>query len=361
MMQTNLFANRRSFFSFFSLVALLFSLPACLPEGLETMKQAYGRVDNILVVCESRLWNSPAGDSFRRAFSALYPVTPQPEPLYELRHVQPEELNKTLRTHRTIIFLADLSEKSAEGTQMVARAIGEEGLKRVISDPQYRIAVNNDRWAKGQLVVYWFSPNAQDLADNVAQHHKKVMQSIQKHDDKKLTEMVYSTGINQSATDSVKAKFKLEMSVPADYIVAKSDSQSLWLRFETEKISSSLFIYSFPNTQVPLTAEQFKSTRDSLTRLYFTTDIDSSFMQIDDRFLPVVCSPAILAGTQALQGRGVWSMVNDFMGGSFVGYLIDDVKNKRTIYVDGFVHAPGQQKRIELRRLDLILSTLKVL
>lgn len=356
MMQTNLFTCLRAACALF----FLLTLPACLPESLETMKQAYGRVDNILVVCDSRLWNGAAGDSFRTAFSALYPVTPQPEPLYELRHVQPEELNKAQRTHRTIIFLADLSAADAEGTNMVARTLGEENVKRAKNDPQYRIALNTDRWAKGQLVVYWFAPTAADLAENIAKHHKKVMQNIQTHDDKKLTEMVYSTGINQAATDTLRTKFNVDMSVPADYVIATQDSQSIWLRFETEKISSSLFIYSFPNSQRPLSPEQFKFTRDSLTRLYFTTNVDSSFMQIDDRFLPVVFTASRLSDTDALQGRGVWSMVNDFMGGSFVGYLLNDAKNNRTLYIDGFVHAPGQQKRIELRRLDLILSTLKL-
>ena len=63
---------------------------------------------------------------------------------------------------------------------------------------------------------------------------------------------------------------------------------------------------------------------------------------------------------ETLQARGLWGMVNDFMGGPFVTYMIKDEVNNRMIILDGFVHAPGQKKRPEMRKLDMIFSTFSI-
>lgn len=336
----------------------IISLSGCLDEKYDVLKQAHGRVDNILVVSQPQLWNSAVGDSFRLHFNGLFPVTPQPESLYDLRYLQYEELDKQQKLHRTILFLADLSDKT-EISEHVKKIIGEEGVKRANTDSQYRIAIHNDRWASGQLIVYWFAPSRDALIESINLHYKNVMQNIQKHDDKTLTEMIYNLGVNQAANDAIKKQFNAEMSIPIDYTLAVQDSNAIWLRFETTKISSNIFIYQLPDSTI-LSPDNLRSLRNQISQKYFSTEEDSSYMQIDDRFLPVFYQTLPLNQADALQARGIWAMVNDFMGGSFVSYLVQDPKTKRTILIDGFVHAPGQQKRIEMRRLDLILSTFKL-
>ena len=49
------------------------------------------------------------------------------------------------------------------------------------------------------------------------------------------------------------------------------------------------------------------------------------------------------------------------MGGPFVSYLIPDFKNNRVIFLDAFVYAPGQKKRPEMRKLDTVFSTFKLI
>jgi hypothetical protein len=80
-------------------------------------------------------------------------------------------------------------------------------------------------------------------------------------------------------------------------------------------------------------------------------------MQIDDRVLPIYYQEMTFDKKTALQARGLWGMVNDFMGGPFVTYMIKDPANNRVIILDGFIHAPGQKKRPEMRKLDMIFST----
>jgi hypothetical protein len=135
----------------------------------------------------------------------------------------------------------------------------------------------------------------------------------------------------------------------------------MWLRKETDKTSSSIFIYSLPlSDSTQPNPERHKYIRNKLTKQYFSTHIEDSYMQIDDRYLPIYYQNMTFGGKPTLQARGLWGMVNDFMGGSFVSYMILDEANKRVLFLDGFVHAPGQKKRPWMRRLDMIFSTLAI-
>ena len=58
--------------------------------------------------------------------------------------------------------------------------------------------------------------------------------------------------------------------------------------------------------------------------------------------------------------KGMWEVKNDFMGGAFINYLIDDFKNDRVIVLEGFVFAPSISKREYMFELKTILRTLKI-
>jgi hypothetical protein len=48
------------------------------------------------------------------------------------------------------------------------------------------------------------------------------------------------------------------------------------------------------------------------------------------------------------------------MGGPFISFIIDDVKNDRVIHIDGFVYAPQFKKRDYIRQLEAILHSIKM-
>ncbi len=106
-----------------------------------------------------------------------------------------------------------------------------------------------------------------------------------------------------------------------------------------------------------LTKEGLKEIRNMLGREYVSTTLDSSFMKVNDRDLPLFVSVTEINGHYALEGRGIWEMENDFLGGPFVSYLINDEANKQLVMVDGFVLAPGRKKRELMEELVQVLQT----
>lgn len=323
---------------------------------MEVTPEAYGSVDDILLVTDDYLWEGAIGDTFRHFFEALFPVTPQPEPIFSVRHIESKDFNKVLKTHRSILLLADLSDTANATTQLVRQALGEEKTLRAYNDTLYRTAVHRDRWAKGQTVVYWFAPNRSELLRSLAAHHPSVIREFNKSDSKKLLAEVYAGGECAACQTALSEQFGINLKIPKDYLIAHRDSALIWMRFETDKASSNVFVAVFPDS-VPLRPQSFCAARNRASKEHFSTRSEGSYMIIDDAYLPVYYQNMELNGYQSLHARGLWGMVGDFMGGAFVSYLIEDPERKRKVLIDGFVHAPGDRKRPYVRRLDAILSS----
>lgn len=329
-------------------------------KKLAVTPSAYGKLDNIMLVTDEYNWNGATGDTFKHYFQALYPVTPQPEPLYDIKYKKPKEfLSATiLKSNRSILILGSLDDKDDKASELIRKALGQKNIDKAYNNKGYRIAIQKDRWAKGQLVVYWFAPDRNELIASIIRDHKKVMDTFNEFDTDKYIEQLYIAGQNIEAGRNILNDLDLTLKIPREYFVAHQDSNSMWMRKETDKVSSNLFIHILPlaDSTAP-TPENHHRIRDQLTRQYFSTHIEGSYMKIDDRVLPLSYQSLSIKNNNALQARGIWSMVNDFMGGSFISYMIEDSDRNRVIFLDGFVHAPGQKKRPELRRLDMVFST----
>lgn len=344
-----------------SLLLLFSSCTQEMSDKFEVTPDAYGKPNNIMLVTDQYNWETTIGDSFRVNFEALYPVTPQPEFIYDIRYTKPTDFEgvKIYRTNRAIIILAALDDTNDKAAKIIREAIGEKNVARATTDPKYRMAVHNNRWATDQIVVYWFAPNRSELLKTVQEDYQKVMSVFDKADAELYLQQIYTPGQNLEVGAILRDSFQLNLKIPKAYTMAHKDSTTMWLRRETDKISSNIFIHILPYADSTLAVpEQHKYIRNKLTRTYFATWVDNSYMQIDDRVLPMYYQPMFLNEKQTLQVRGIWGMVNDFMGGSFVTYMIEDEANQRVIFLDGFVHAPGQKKRPEMRKLDIVFSTL---
>ena len=77
-----------------------------------------------------------------------------------------------------------------------------------------------------------------------------------------------------------------------------------------------------------------------------------------DMIAPVVAKQYEVDGCYAIELRGLWKLENDFMGGPFVNLSVLDQKNNRIVCVDGYVYAPGEDKRNLIRQVEAIMHTL---
>jgi len=62
-------------------------------------------------------------------------------------------------------------------------------------------------------------------------------------------------------------------------------------------------------------------------------------------------------GKYAKEIRGLW-MLNDISsGGPFLSYTFVDESQKRIYYIEGYVYAPADDKRIPMQEMEIILKS----
>ena len=96
--------------------------------------------------------------------------------------------------------------------------------------------------------------------------------------------------------------------------------------------------------------------RDQLTRKEVPGPTKGTYMGIEHRFPPRY-RVFQHNGRDYAELRGLWTLVNGFMGGPFITIMTWDEKNGRAVMFDAYVYAPNDSKRELLRQIEALIYT----
>ena len=353
---------RSSFFLF--LVGFLVLSASCteeMRENLEAQPTAFGPLNQLVVVADSSLWTSAVGDTFDFYFAAAYPILPQPEPIFDIKYISPGQLEaaRERRELRTYVFLANLQDADSPVTQMVREDMGMEKVEEARRENSFKITLAKDKWAKGQLLVYMAGSNPDALIQSIVQQYGSVIQRIRKEDLNRIDAGVYIGGQNENLRNEIRLNMGVDLKAPQDYFKAMYDEENkvFWIRKETEDLSSNIMIQILPYTdKSQLTKEGIKAIRDGLGK-YVGSELSGTYTRTNDVDLPMLVDVGTFQNFYSVEARGIWEMVNDYMGGPFYGLLVLNPNNNQLYYLDGFIHAPGKNKREFMQQLEYVIRT----
>lgn len=354
--------KKQVFKYFFWLLAIGFVASSCTNEmrkQLEPTPNAYGPVNQLVVIAERDIWESAVGDTFRYYFSSAYPVLPQPEPIFDLYHFTPEQLTEQpLRKElRNYIVLADMQENSSTA-KMVVDDIGAEQVRLAREDGQSFTSVGRDKWARGQTFVYLFGFGRENLSTNIVKGFPAIKKRIDQANAPKIEATVFLDGSDNSIATKIKNSLGFTLRIPKDYYVALDTNATMWLRRETNKSSTNLLLHKQKyESQSQLSRENMKALLDSLGKNYIASEIPGTYMRVNDKDLPMLVETTTLNGNYALEARGIWELVNDYMGGPYVSYLTVNSNTNELIILMGFIYAPGEDKRELMQNLEHVMHT----
>lgn len=340
-----------------------FSCSEDIQKSLQPFPTALGKINQLNIIADQDIWDGPVGDTIRYYYSSAYPILPQPEPVYDLRHYTPRDLlTEPLRKElKNYILVANLGNEDSPTAKMIAKDLGNEKIQRAKNDPTYDSSIGRNKWASDQLLVYQFAFSNERLAENIKKNFLGVSKKLKEADLAQLDANVYQSGQDKELEAQVREKFGVNIRIPADYSLATSDEEVMWIRKDTRKANLNVMIKKVKYTdKKQLTKDGLKAIRDSLGSKYISSEIPGTYMRVNDVDLPLITTATQLNGKYAIQANGIWEIVNDFMGGAFVSYLILDEQKNELVFVDGFVHAPGEEKRNLIQYLDHIISSVKI-
>lgn len=324
---------------------------------------AYGKVNELVVVADKNMWEGPVGDTIRYYLAAAYIILPQPEPLLDIRFYEPADMREVpgRKKFRSYLFVGNMSDTDSPTTKMIKNDIGSEGTLRASEDPSFNISLGSNKWAKDQILIYQFGKDQNTLIDNLRKNAATILKRVKRHDDEIVEANIYQGGVNAEMVSLIKAKTGADLKVPYDYFLAMNDSVSntLWLRKETDYLSSNIFLHKYSyKDQKQLSKEGIKDQLNELGR-YVSTMKDGTYKHINDIDLPMYTTNMQLNGNYVVETRGIWEVVDDFMGGPYLSYSILNRETNEILLVEGFVHAPSKTKRNFMEELEHIFGTLK--
>lgn len=348
---------------FYCLVLLVgASCSSDIGQQLKTFPTAYGSRNQLVVVADEEVWKSAIGDSIRYYYSSAYPILPQPEPIFDLTHYTPEELEEDQfkKQLRNYLIVGNLQNMDSPTTQFILKNLGEEKVEAVKADQNNSTAVGIDKWARGQLLVFLYSNNEALLKAQIISTFPAIKKRIDQANRSKIIATLYVNGENNVIIKEMQDAMQIKMRVPKEFFTALNEENTYWIRRETPVSSSNIMIFKTPyETQSQLTRPYLKSLQDSLGKKLVSSELEGTYMQINDIDLPMLTEVTSLNGNYALEARGIWEIVNDYMGGAFVSYLTVNPKNSQLLFINAFVHAPGEDKREFIQDLEYIVSTLE--
>lgn len=315
--------------------SLLLMVSACSPDeeskgasnGLIKPK-ATGKIGELVVVMPDSWWNDTAGAAFRTYFGNEYPGLPQRETAFTLVHINPKEYNRLFKTHRNLILV----EEDSTG-----------------------LAYEYDRFAKGQLVMAIEAPSVEAFAALLRKEGQKASEEYRKAEINRLNK-AHALVRTTEANDEL-AKMGLRITVPNDFRLNKAEDGFIWFFRDKREITQGVVIYISDLLPDMGMEEAIIAARDSATRVV-EGGVEGAYMAVEKLYSPSVEATEV-QGRFAMKTRGLWKMENDFMGGSFVNLTIWDEVNQRSVSVDGFVYAPGKDKRNYMMELEAMVESLQ--
>ncbi len=344
------------------LSALTILTISCSQDSISNFKAiptAFGSLNEIVVISSKQLWDGPVGDSIRFYYSSAFPILPQPEPVFDLRHFTAEQLEsepmrKELRNYLIVANLSDYNDRTTQLVQSDLDKLNTTEKKNINS------IVGKDKWAKGQLIIYQFAKNEKELIYNIKKDFNAIQKRVYDADRYKLDGNVYQQGIDENIIKELQNTLSIYLKIPKEYAISLKDENTYWLRKETENVSSNILITKIPyQKKEQLTKSGLKILRDELGKKYISSQIEGSFMKTNDKDLPIYSYQKTLNNRYTIENRGIWEMENDYMGGPYISLLVLNEEKAELLLLDGFIYAPGQDKRELIMSLEHIFKSLK--
>ena len=317
-------------------LAMLVILGACQDGGTGLTKNVTGKAGELVVVISDDAWQSSPGEAIRQTLAQEHVALPQDEPLFDLVRVPREGFKNIFKTTRNIMQVS------------ISPSLDTFG-----------VTFQENVWASPQALVTIMAQSEAQFNEMFDEHRNRIVSYFLRAEKNRLT-MNYNKYYERGIYNVLNDNFGLTMKVAPGFQIAKQSDDFIWLRYETPDISQGVILYSFPYVTDSAFTENYQlKVRDSLLKANVPGPTQGSYMATEKR-IPQVYNVNKHNGNYATEMRGLWRLMNDFMGGPYVSLAQLDIENQRVVVAYGYVYAPNKDKRNLLRQVEAMIYTISL-
>lgn len=287
----------------------------------------------VLLVSAPANFQNGAIDAVTEVLEDYVPGLPQAESAFKVSKVTENKFSSVLHYCRNIIMV---------------------NVDATLSAP--KLKYSRDVYAAPQVILTVQAPDAKSLIDYVGQNGETIVGFLTRIEMNRAAETLRKKH-SLVIEEKVKNQFGCDIWVPQELVKTKTGKDFFWASTDLGQRDMNFVIYSYPyrdpNT---FTEEYFLNKRDSVMKINIPGPREGQYMATARPY--VLFSEETVRGKYAQVVRGLWEMENYDMGGPFVSVGRVDEKNQRVVVAEGFVYAPGDQKKDLMRRMEAALYTL---
>lgn len=322
-----------------SLTAMLLILSGCTSQG-GYMPNVSGGAFEVLLVIDEDIYRTPGGEAMFNVLNSDVPHLPQSEPMFKMSRLPHSMFDNLLKTTRNIVFVRVDSTRYTTG----------------------KILLSRNRWAKTQAIADVTAPDTETLRTALENDGHRIADYFVKAERERMMNY-YRANINNQALMRIYKQFGCQVALPTSLNKYEEGDNFLWMtNGNATGVRQDFIIYSVPyRSESQLTAQAIIARRDSVLKANIPGGVEGSYMGTELRYEQPTVETVTVSDAWAAETRGLWKMFNgEAMGGPFVSLTRIDEMNMRIITVEGFVFAPGKEKRNPLRQMDAMVYSVKL-
>jgi hypothetical protein len=305
---------------------------SCGNSGQTTgMKKITGRPGELVMIINNEIWEGTVDSIFTEVLAQSQLGLPQGEPIFNLITVPFSAFADIFKTSRNLLMVKVGDDVDSSG-----------------------VYFTYDKYASPQAVAIIEAKSKENLLPIFMSNSDKIIGFFLKSEKERLMSN-YAKYREKLIDDKAKELFSISINVPPGFTIAASTADFMWARYETPEISQGIFIYSVPYvSDSTFTSDFLKVQRNIFLKNNVPGPTKGSYMTTDTE-MPLLFNTTQKDGNYAAEMRGLWRVENDFMGGPFVSLSVLDLLKKRVVTIDGYVYAPGKDKRNLLRQVEAMI------
>ena len=320
------------------LLALACLLASCEESRPGRKDRSIGGTSEILVVTQNKdQWDGRIGDSIRHFFLDYQYGLPQPESRNELAHTITSGFSDLFKKHKNII--------EVEINPSLEKAVA---------------STSEDQWAAPQRYIKISAPDITSWVELFDKQKEVYQQWFDKVERERILHVFRPTK-DDNIANAIAKRFGFTLVVPQGFFIAKDESDFMWIRKEQELSSACIVIYQTPyKDTIQFGTPSLVAMRDMMMQQYIPGPLEGSYMATETEFVPpMVKTVKDYPAGYTVEMRGMWRVVNDYMGGPFVSYTFADSRTGNLVTVEGYYYEPNQKKRNQLLQLESIAYSLQ--
>ena len=329
----------KTYIKFVAIILMVSMMTACAENRNRSGKDrsSGGTAEILVVVQNDDQWNGRIGDSLRHFFCDYQYGLPQPESRNDLKHIK-EAGFSDLFTKNKCIFQVEIN----------------PSLEKAVAETAENL------WAAPQRYVKISAPDMTSWVE-LFEKQKEVYQQWYDEVERERILNVFRSTKDEAIEKAIANKFGFTLTVPQGFFIAKDEPDFMWLRKELERSSACIVIYQTPYLDtLQFEANSLVAMRDMMMQQHIPGPLEGSYMGTETEFVPpLVTTVKDYPAGYTKEMRGMWRVINDFMGGPFVSYTFADSRTGKLVTVEGYYYEPNQKKRNMMLQLESIAYSLK--